>query len=457
MLLYSDRLQTGIGDLGVLLSVSNSQLISKTNTLHVDRYYPRTDLVSGETVYAPGGIGWRELTLDRERTGANAALQWRSPEHTVDAVVEYFYAHATFDQDENAIWNIPGATLNGTGLSFSNGFLTGGVMDDGGWQGSSRYNKREANNDDLSLHVNWFPAARLHLETDIQHVRANTKIIDLTMGPVLNGSPGSYGLQLHGADEPSITVPNNGILTDPNSVVTGWAMDHHEHSNADAWAYRADADYTFDDSDWLEKVRFGVRYEDYKSTIRETGYRWGSVGPTWGGGPATFSTYQSTVPYIVQPYSNWFHGGSAPSGFLFQAPGLFRNYDAWANSILALYAAGAQPGCCTWTKWTATIPPLFRPTMGWVSTRRSKRPTRLTRNCRSNTGSLMGTWACVSCTPRRRAPVCWCSSRSRLRGWFRQILPRFPMVHRCRPPMATATRMRCPASICATRRPKLST
>jgi len=356
-ILYSDRVETGIGDLGFLASLSNSQLVSKTNTDHVDRYYPRTDLVAGQTVYAPGGIGWRELTLERERTGANAALQWRSPEHTVDATVEYFYAHATFDQDENAVWNIPGASLNGTDLTFSNGFLTGGVMNDGGWQGSSRYNKREANNDDLSLHVNFFPAERWHLETDIQHSKANTKIIDLTMGPVLNGSPGPYDMLLHGADEPGITVPNNAIMTDPSSVFTEWAMDHHEHSNADAWAYRADADYTFDNSDWLDKIRFGVRYEDYKSTTRETGYRWGSVSQTWGTNAAgqtvlgTFSTFQNVVPYIVQNYSNWFHGGSAPSGFLFQAPGLFRNYDAWANSIMALYAAGTTPGCCDWTKW----------------------------------------------------------------------------------------------------------
>src|SRR5262249_29258396 len=163
------------------------------------------------------------------------------------------------------------------------------------------------------------------------------KIIDLTMGPVYTGATAlPYDLQLNGADAPSITVPGNSPLMDPNQVVTGWAMDHHEHSNANAWAYRADADYTFDNSDWLDHVRFGPRYEDYKSTTGETGYRWGSVGPGWAGGPATFSTYQATVPYISQPYSNWFHGGSAPAGFLFQAPGVFRNYDTWANSILAL-------------------------------------------------------------------------------------------------------------------------
>src|SRR5262249_2433476 len=115
-ILYSDRFETGIGDVGFLGALTNSQLVSRTNTYHVDKWYPRTDLEAGETVNAPGGIGWRELTLERERTGANAALQWRSPEHTVDATVEYFYAHATFDQDENAIWNIPGATLNGTDL-----------------------------------------------------------------------------------------------------------------------------------------------------------------------------------------------------------------------------------------------------------------------------------------------------------------------------------------------------
>src|SRR5688572_13960114 len=99
--LFSDRTETSFGDIGGLISASYSDLTSRTDTIHIDKYYRRTDLVPGQTVYAPGGIGWRQLTIDRNRTGGSAALQWQSPNENVDAHLQYFYSNATFEQDEN--------------------------------------------------------------------------------------------------------------------------------------------------------------------------------------------------------------------------------------------------------------------------------------------------------------------------------------------------------------------
>ena len=351
--LYSDRWETGIGDLGALLSVSSSDLTSRTDTIHIEKYYARPDLRPGQTTFATGGIGWRQLTVDRNRTGASAALQWRSPDETVDAHLQYFHSNATFEQDEAAAWNLPGGGLGGTGFTYEGDKLTGGTINDGGYAGSSRYNKRETTNNDLSLHLNWNATDRLRFEGDVQYSKADTKIMDLTMGP--NAGPnfenaGPYSLQLNGADVPDISIPANNILTNPDAIFHGFAMDHHENNDADAWAYRADAEYTFDNSDWLDKIRFGVRYEDYNSTTRETGYRWGSISQNWAGGPAVFS--QQNVPFVQQNYGNWFHGGTAPSGFLFADTSVFRNYQAWADQVVAVSTApGVNNGCCQWVPW----------------------------------------------------------------------------------------------------------
>ena len=351
--LYSDRWETGIGDLGALLSVSSSDLTSRTDTIHIEKYYARPDLRPGQTTFATGGIGWRQLTVDRNRTGASAALQWRSPGETVDAHLQYFYSNATFEQDEAAAWNLPGGGLGGTGFTYEGDKLTGGTINDGGYAGSSRYNKRETTNNDLTLHLNWNATDQLRFEGDVQYSKADTKIMDLTMGP--NAGPnfenaGPYSLQLNGADVPDISIPANNILTNPDAIFHGFAMDHHENNDADAWAYRADAEYTFDNSDWLDKIRFGVRYEDYNSTTRETGYRWGSISQNWAGGPAVFS--QQDVPFVQQNYGNWFHGGTAPSGFLFADTSVFRNYQNWADQVVAVSTApGVNNGCCQWVPW----------------------------------------------------------------------------------------------------------
>ena len=353
--LISGRTETSFGDIGGLVSASYSDLTAKTDTVHIEKYYARTDLKPGQTVYATGGIGWRELTIDRNRTGASAALQWRSPNEKAEAYLQYFYSKATFDQDENAVWNLPGSGLNGTNLTYDGDQLTGGTFNDGGYAGSARYNRRATNNDDFSLHVNFAATEQLHFEGDVQYSKASTKIVDLTMGPAASPNfenAGPYSLQLNGSGVPTIVIPasTNAFLTDPTKIYHGFAMDHHEHNDADAWAYRADAEYTFDNSDWLDKVRFGVRYEDYNSTTRETGYRWGSISQNWAGGPALFS--QQSVPFLTQNYSNWFHGGNGPSGFLFPNTNFFRDFQTWSDTVVDVStAAGVNNGCCAWVPW----------------------------------------------------------------------------------------------------------
>jgi TonB-dependent receptor len=352
-LLFSDRTATSFGDIGGLISLSSSDLTSRTDTIHIEKYYARADLRPGQTTYATGGIGWRELLIDRNRTGASVALQWRSPSEAVDASLQYFYSNATFDQDENAVWNLPGGGLNGSGLTYDGDFLTGGNINDGGYAGSARYNQRETQNDDFSLHVNWNASERLRFEGDIQYSKAKTKIIDLTMGPAAGPNfenAGPYSLQLNGSSTPTIRIPTTTLLTNPNTVFHAFAMDHHEHNDADAWAYRADAEYTFDSGDWLDKMRFGVRYEDYNSTTRETGYRWGSISQNWSGGPALFGAQD--VPFVQQNYSNWFHGGAGPAAFLFPNTQFFRNYDNWSQTVVDVSTApGVQNGCCQWVPW----------------------------------------------------------------------------------------------------------
>ncbi len=359
--LFSNRTETSFGDIGALLSASYSDLTSRTDTIHIEKYYLDTgnevdgngepiSLRPGQATFATGGIGWRQLEIARNRTGASAALQWRSPDENVEASLQYFYSNATFEQDENAAWNLPGGNLQGTDMTFDGDFLTGGTFNDGGYSGSARYNKRETQNDDVSLRLNWNATERLRFEGDVQYSKASTKIIDLTMGPSAGPNfenAGPYSLQLNGSDVPTIVIPASPLLTDPDTVFHNFAMDHHEHNDADAWAYRADADYTFDNSDWLDKIRFGVRYEDYNSTTRETGYRWGSISQNWAGGPAIFGA--QNVPFTQQNYANWFHGGAGPSAFLFPDTRFFRNYQNWAATVVEVSTApGVNNGCCAW-------------------------------------------------------------------------------------------------------------
>lgn len=350
--LFSDRWSTGIGELGFLISSSASQLTSQTHTLHIDKYYSRTDLpgFEGQTVFAPGGIGWRELTVDRERLGGSLGLQWR-PNDTMDVSLQYFTADATFEQNENALWTEQGSSLSGRNLRVAGGYLVGGTIANSAFNGSARFNERESENHDTALHFTWRPSERWNFDVDVQRALADTDAVDLTLGSPTFGQSDpaalEFDLQLNGTGQPRIALGPNNVMTDPDQYFYGWAMDHYEKNDADAWAYRADGEFIFDGSDWMDRIRFGVRHEDYSSTTRETGYRWGTVAQSWGGGTTTFA--DGGVPYIQQNFSDWFHGGRAPSVYMFPRASAFNSASNFENTVNRVATYGTN--CCDWTAW----------------------------------------------------------------------------------------------------------
>ncbi|MBL8271914.1 TonB-dependent receptor [Steroidobacter sp.] len=349
--LYSNRWTTGIGELGFLVSSSASQLTSQTHTLHIDKYYARTDLpgYEGQTVFAPGGIGWRELTVDRKRVGGSLALQWK-PNDAVDVSLQYFMSDANFEQNENALWTEQGGGLTGTNLQVSNGYLVGGDITNSYFNASARYNERQSVNHDAALHLTWHASDRWRFDVDVQRAFADTDAADLTLGSPTQGQGAGtldFDLRLNGSGRPTIALGPNSVMTDPDQYYYGWAMDHYEKNDADAWAYRADGEFTFDNSDWLDRIRFGIRQEDYSSTTRETGYRWGAVAQSWGGGITTFG--DASVPYTRQAFSNWFHGGRAPSVYLFPRASAFNSRRAFESTVHSVETGGTN--CCDWTPW----------------------------------------------------------------------------------------------------------
>jgi len=347
-LVYSNRWDTGIGEMGFLVSSTYSELATQSDTYHIDKYYARTNLpgFEGQTVYAPGGIGWRQLDVDRERTGGSLGLQWR-PSETVDVSLQYFLSNAKFEQNENAVWTEQGNSLTGTNLQVANGYLVGGQIDNSGFGGSARFNERESKNNDGGLHLTWRPADQWRFDVDVQRSLASTDALDLTMGSPM-GAQGAdavdFDLQLNGSSTPTIRINSNTQMTDPNRYAYGWAMDHYEDNDADAWAYRADGEFTFDNSDWLDRIRFGVRHENYDSTTRETGYRWGAVSAPWGASPTTFASPRGQ--FMQQNFGEWFHGGSAPGSYLFPNTQGFRDRLSFNNAVQAV-----QTDADGWVPW----------------------------------------------------------------------------------------------------------
>lgn len=85
--LFSDRWNTGLGEMGLMVDVAHSELATRSDGIQVEPFVRRTDaaLLEGtsfDKVYAPGGVNWRQLDFERKRNGVAGAFQWRPSDDT---------------------------------------------------------------------------------------------------------------------------------------------------------------------------------------------------------------------------------------------------------------------------------------------------------------------------------------------------------------------------------------
>ncbi len=336
--LYSNRWDTQIGEIGFLVDLSDSKLSNRTDTVSVDPYFARTDLVPGKTVYVPGGFGYRTLDFERERKGIAAALQWR-PNDQWEASLQFLRSSASQSSTEHAVGFNPGSSNGpaaGTTFTYdSEGHFLKGTLaqsPNGTTLGSStidtRFADRSSVTSDYALNVKYNPNDKWSFTGDIQYVYAKTKTVDNTAFNGLNGDAAPASLDVTGS-LPVITMNNDAAFTsNPASYYLNAAMDHHDRNEAAQWAERFDGDYNFDDGGWLKSFRFGVRHTFRQATTRETAYRWDSVAPNWSSTTPTINALEGYQGYYgLYEFDNYFRGKAhLPATFVMPSAAFVNNY-----------------------------------------------------------------------------------------------------------------------------------
>jgi len=347
--LYSDRFQTGIGEIGFLVDLSDSKLKSRTDTISVDPYYARTDLVAGKTVYVPGGFGYRSLDFDRERKGIDAAIQWR-PNDQWEGTFQFLRSSALMASSEHAVgFNVGSTNGPAAGTSFTyddtGHFLKGTLAQTPGGTslGSStidtRYAERSSVTSDYSLNLKYNPNDKWSFSGDVQYIYAKTKTVDTTAFNALSGDASPASLDLTGS-LPVITMNNNTAYTsNPASYYLQAVMDHHDRNEGSELATRFDGGYTFDDDGWLKSFKFGVRSTYRQSTTRETAYRWDTVAPSWSA-PSIDQLSAYKGQYSLYTFDNYFRGAAhLPATFVMPAASFVHDYASFAQAIAQIAAA----------------------------------------------------------------------------------------------------------------------
>lgn len=87
--LYSDRIQTDVGEFGLLGAIAYSDLLTNSESIAYGRVAVFEDVYQPGLTYIPSSVSFRDTEYDRQRFGLNLAGQWRSPDERFLATVQY--------------------------------------------------------------------------------------------------------------------------------------------------------------------------------------------------------------------------------------------------------------------------------------------------------------------------------------------------------------------------------
>ncbi len=304
--LVSKRWANSFGQWGALLDLSANESNTHNDSIQVDAYFPRTDVVAGQTVWVPKSGSWRTNTSKNDRAGIYGALQWKKA--GMESSLTYFHSAYKESGSENALFTgvenaykskliDPVFDANGVlqsakytypiGGAGANNFAAGGL----GFSSNQAFADRKSQTREIAWNAKWTINERWSVQNDLQWVHATNK--SFGAGIVLGTFVPSMNIDLTG-NPGQITFDDAAkqFLADPKNYYISNVQPGQEKAVADLYAWKADARYRFDHP-VLRDVRFGVR------ATRRTADHTKASGTEW---------YSNAEPWAVRPTSVAGHG-----------------------------------------------------------------------------------------------------------------------------------------------------
>jgi len=369
-LLVSDRWDTNIGQVGLLVDYAYSDLATRADGVQVQPYLaqaydPSATVASlyvpyggtrlpylgdpgAKQVFVPDGVDFSEREDDRQRQGIYAAAQWRPNDKFIMGLTFFdsayrmnSYQHLLMLDDASNTVIPAGATAtfapNGFLTSTSNlqgyayvppnspvGAQGGG---NGGQSGGSGYSYTNNPYDfqstlqqtfnytqDVSLTGDWAPTSNFDLKFAYQHVESGADetdkyAYDYAFLPQVGLTLSPYG----SAALPKISIPATTNLADASNYGYLATMDHLTHNRGKEDAVYADGSYKFSDTGLIRYINFGVRLTSRYEDDEQTPYNYQALSPYYGSGP--YGLLSGTATGVYPQYNslvstgNWFGGG----------------------------------------------------------------------------------------------------------------------------------------------------
>ena len=359
-LLLSDRWNTGIGEIGVMVDFAYQKTAFRQDQISSQPFYeldqslgangtpndPADYAVAsglgrlGQDTYLPHGVGIGQYLGDRRRLGVDAAIQWK-PTETLLFTGEYVRSDYKFQYGDYSFFAYTGEnpitpdytqpfTFDEDG-NFHSGTFVNVPIDS-----NTSLERRKSVTDDFSLNVKWNPSEKLTVNGDFQYIRGTT---EGQRSIVILHSNAERLHQVVGSGVPTMDIlpdndpaNGNGSVTDVANYAPlgGGYLDHIEHSVGKEYAGRLDAEYKFDGG-FLRSISAGLRFTD-RSAVTDS---------------STYAYYGTSALagdlYEVHPFRGDLYRGyqNVPAGGVFFSRGVVLDYDA-TRQALAPYVSDAQ-------------------------------------------------------------------------------------------------------------------
>jgi TonB-dependent receptor len=326
--LYSNRWNTGIGEIGFLANVSWQTTSFREDNVVVEPFYqhgPNPDGLPGiqtpiagfedQQVLAPHGGGFSVGYGNRERLSGYAALQWR-PSDGLEIYAQYFRADYDF-RDQGVSFFAAGADMppaTGPDRPFTvdeNGIARTGYFSNPNVDSVIFSTKRKTSTTDISGGLRWDITDRVKFNVDYQHIDsdAQQQTMNLTISGLnprtsVPGTGQSYDFYYDITGDVPVflsTVP--GYYSNPDNYGLTAILPYAEDNAAKSDALRADLSWDFDDGSFIREIRVGSRYTDKSAINRNTTYgTWTAIGSTCANWSSDAGCYLlSEFPEIAEP------------------------------------------------------------------------------------------------------------------------------------------------------------
>lgn len=299
----SDKWDTGAGEIGLLGSFSYQDRKYRQDIDSTGAPTARNDLIAGQTVFAPNGNNQVLVIGERQRIGANVALQWRPAPNLEFTVEGQYQRFKTTQQQYSANTAVAGSTpvagsttvFSGTQdasqVSYSNPRLIAG--------GTERDTLDE--NKSISLNAKW----ELHgvkITGDATYTKSKNDLYYTELDLFTNIPTFT---QIVGSNPPSSSSGSYDLSNIANYTVGGLTRNEN-HYRGDEFAARLDGEYDFDGG-FLKSLKGGFRFSD-RTIAQVNPIRY--TGQTTANNPALYPTL-----FQANAFNNFYTASNAGVSF----------------------------------------------------------------------------------------------------------------------------------------------